>query len=91
MDGGWRLSVKDQGPGIPPAEQPRLFQDFSRVSTRATGGEKSTGLGLAISRRVVEAHGGRVGVDSEPGTGSVFWVWIPSEIRVPAEGKETAE
>ena len=74
---GWRLSVADQGPGITPEDRRKLFQDFARLSARPTGGEQSIGLGLAITRRVVEAHGGQLGVDSEPGQGATFWVWLP--------------
>ncbi len=74
---GWRFSVQDEGPGISDGDQERLFQNFSRLSTRPTGGEKSTGLGLAITRRVVEAHGGQVGVISSPGEGATFWFTLP--------------
>jgi signal transduction histidine kinase len=74
----WRFSVTDQGPGIDPNDRARLFQDFARLSTKPTGGERSTGLGLAISRRVVEAHGGQIDVDSEPGHGATFWFTIPA-------------
>lgn len=73
----WRISVSDQGPGIDPAERGRLFEDFARLTARPTGGERSTGLGLAITRRVVEAHGGRIDVDSTPGVGSTFWFTLP--------------
>lgn len=73
----WRIEVADEGPGINEKDRVRLFQDFARLSARPTGGEKSTGLGLAISRRVVEAHGGKIGVDSEPGHGATFWFTIP--------------
>ena len=76
-DRGWRFSVSDEGPGLTPADRPRLFQDFARLSARPTGGEKSVGLGLAIVRRIVEAHGGQVGVDSEPGHGATFWLTLP--------------
>jgi signal transduction histidine kinase len=72
-NGDWRVEVQDQGPGITPEDQARLFQDFARLSARPTGGEKSTGLGLAISRRVVEAHHGCIGVHSEEGHGATFW------------------
>ena len=72
-----RVEVRDQGVGIPANEQERLFKPFGRSSARATGGEKSTGLGLAISRRIVESHGGKIGVDSTPGSGSIFWFTIP--------------
>jgi hypothetical protein len=74
---GWRFCVQDQGPGISQADRLRLFQNFARLSARPTGGEKSTGLGLAITRRVVEAHGGQIGVDSAPGGGAIFWFTLP--------------
>lgn len=69
----WLVSVQDQGPGLTSEDQQRLFQDFVRLSAKPTGGEKSTGLGLAITRRVIEAHGGHIGVNSEPGQGATFW------------------
>ena len=74
---GWRVSVQDEGPGIQPQDRQRLFQAFERLSARPTGGEHSTGLGLAITRRVIEAHRGQIGVDSEPGEGSTFWFILP--------------
>ena len=67
------MGVVDEGPGISEDEQSNLFGEFSRLSTRATGGEKSTGLGLAISKRIVEAHGGKIGVRSNLGKGSEFY------------------
>jgi signal transduction histidine kinase len=75
---GWKIKVQDQGPGITQADRKHLFKDFARLSARPTGGEKSIGLGLAISRRVVEAHGGQIGVDSEPGQGATFWFTLPA-------------
>ncbi len=74
---GWHFEVQDEGPGISEKDRSRLFQDFARLSARPTGGEKSTGLGLAIARRIVEAHGGQIGVVSEPGNGATFWFNIP--------------
>ena len=74
-----RFSVQDEGPGISEQEQARLFQYFSRTSARPTGNETSTGLGLAIARRVVEAHGGEIGVVSAPGQGATFWFTLPCE------------
>lgn len=72
-----RVSVIDHGPGILPEEQPRLFRQFSRLSSRPTAGESSNGLGLYIARMMVEKLGGRIGVNSEPGSGSCFWVEFP--------------
>ena len=60
-----RIEIKDEGPGIIENDRKRLFQDFARLSAQPTGGEKSTGLGLAISRRVIKAHGGEIGVESD--------------------------
>ncbi len=77
LERGWRIEVQDQGPGLTPADRAKLFQDFARLSAKPTGGEKSTGLGLAITKRVVEAHGGQIGVDSEPGRGATFWFTLP--------------
>jgi len=76
---GWRINVLDAGPGISEEDREQLFQEFARLSARPTGGESSTGLGLAISRRIVEAHGGQIGVDSEPGRGADFWFILPLE------------
>ena len=78
-DGALRIAVSDQGPGIPPAELNRLFGTFERLSVQPTGGEKSTGLGLAIVKRIVDAHAGKVIVESEVGAGSTFTVVLPTE------------
>ena len=77
-DSGVRISVRDQGPGIPEAERGKLFQPFGWTSVRSTDGERSTGLGLAISRRIVEGHGGRIWVESQAGVGSVFLFTLPA-------------
>jgi signal transduction histidine kinase len=71
------VSVQDQGQGIPEQEMGKLFTDFGRTSVRPTGGEKSTGLGLAIVKRIVEAHDGRIWVESQVGVGSVFTFALP--------------
>jgi signal transduction histidine kinase len=71
------IAVKDQGQGIPVEEMKYLFKDFSRTSVKPTAGEKSIGLGLAITRRIVEAHGGIIWVDSEIGKGSTFTFSLP--------------
>jgi signal transduction histidine kinase len=80
-EGGPALAVRDRGPGIAPADLPHLFERFFR-GDRGCGGP-GLGLGLFISRRLVEAHGGRIGVESRPGEGSTFRVELP-----PAPGVE---
>lgn len=74
---GLRLSVADEGPGIPLAEHAALFQRFSRgpVVAKRTHG---LGLGLYICRAIAEAHGGAVGVDSATGAGATFWIDLPA-------------
>jgi signal transduction histidine kinase/CheY-like chemotaxis protein len=68
-----RLEVADDGPGIPSDRRDRLFTPFERLGAEGTGVE-GTGLGLALSKRLVEAMGGALGVSTEPGRGSTFWV-----------------
>ncbi|MEK8019437.1 MAG: DUF3369 domain-containing protein [Candidatus Parabeggiatoa sp.] len=71
------ISVKDEGQGIPKNERDKLFKAFSKTSVKSTAGEKSTGLGLLICLQIVEAHGGKIWVDSEVGVGSTFYVSLP--------------
>ena len=71
------IAVADAGQGIAADELDKLFKPFSSTRTRATANEKSTGLGLAIVRRIVEAHGGHIRVESELGRGSTFFVTLP--------------
>ena len=73
---GVRVSVRDEGLGIPSDQQDRIFTKFFRGDAGATG-ITGTGLGLAVSREIVEAHGGRIGFDSDPGAGSTFWLELP--------------
>jgi signal transduction histidine kinase len=75
------IQVEDHGIGIDPAEQSRIFEDFYRVDTRLSSQRSGVGLGLALVRRLAEAHGGRVSVESEQGRGSRFTVWLPLEPR----------
>jgi signal transduction histidine kinase len=72
-----RVSIQDEGIGIPPELQPEIFGKFVRGHATANGIEGS-GLGLAISRSLVEAHGGRIDFKSTKGGGSTFWFEIPS-------------
>ena len=77
LEEGVEIAVEDQGQGIPSEEISKLFQDFSRTSVQSTAGEKSTGLGLAIVKRMVQAHGGRIWVESQVGKGSSFKFVLP--------------
>lgn len=72
-----KISVSDQGQGIPPEELKKLFQEFGKTSVKPTDGEKSIGLGLAIVKKIVKGHGGEVGVSSQVGVGSTFHFTLP--------------
>jgi signal transduction histidine kinase len=72
-----RVEVSDTGIGIPDAERERLFQRFFRAQSALERQIQGTGLGLYISKAIVEAHGGRIGVNSEPGQGTTFVVELP--------------
>lgn len=72
-----RFSVRDEGPGIPEAEQQLLFREFHRLSIRPTAGETSTGLGLSITKKIMEAHGGSIEVKSHEKLGSTFTLIFP--------------
>ena len=72
-----RVEVQDDGIGIPAEAIPRLFREFSQVDGSHARSYGGSGLGLAICRRIVEGMGGRIGVDSAPGRGSLFWIELP--------------
>ena len=75
-----RLWVRDEGPGIPPADQQRIFERFARAAGELRGGAVGgAGLGLAIVKAIAEAHGGRVELDSRPGFGATFTIVVPAE------------
>ena len=68
-----KFSIQDTGPGIEPEDQDRLFEEFEQGDLSAEQAQGSTGLGLAISKRIIEAMGGKIGLLSDPGAGSIFW------------------
>jgi signal transduction histidine kinase len=78
------ISVRDHGIGIPRGEQRKIFDRFHRVSTGLVHDVKGSGLGLAIVRHIVEAHHGRVTVESRPDEGSTFSIHLPIEVAEPA-------
>lgn len=74
---GVHISVKDSGVGVPPDQLPYIFDKYFQIGQQARS--KGAGLGLAIAREIVEAHGGSISADSEPGNGSKFEIILPRE------------
>jgi len=68
-----RISVTDQGPGIPANQMHKLFGHFQQLDSSSTRKKGGTGLGLAICKALTEQQGGEIGVQSTPGKGSTFW------------------
>jgi signal transduction histidine kinase len=76
-NGSFYVSVRDTGPGISAADQAKLFQEFQQADNAITKKKGGTGLGLAISKRIIEMHGGKIWVESQPGHGSTFAFTLP--------------
>jgi signal transduction histidine kinase len=74
-----KIMIKDRGPGIKPEEATKLFQPFSQGESGKKIDEAGSGLGLAICKAIVEAHGGKIGLESKVGYGSIFWFSIPTD------------
>jgi signal transduction histidine kinase len=85
------IEVSDHGIGIPHSDQQKIFEKFYRVSTALVHNTKGSGLGLALVKHVVEAHGGKVLVNSEPGRGSRFTILIPIPKTESAPTKAAVE
>ncbi|MBI4611442.1 MAG: GAF domain-containing protein [Candidatus Rokubacteria bacterium] len=80
-DATFLVSVADTGPGIAPADQEKIFEEFQQADSSPTKRKGGTGLGLAIARRIIELHGGRIWVESELGKGSIFRFTIPVRVE----------
>jgi PAS domain S-box-containing protein len=78
-----RLSVRDTGAGLTPAQVAQLFQPFNRLG-RESGAQEGTGIGLMVTKHLAELMGGAIGAQSEPGVGSVFWVELALTSATPA-------
>jgi signal transduction histidine kinase len=83
-NGSLRVSVHDTGPGIPPEHLPLVFERFYRADPSRSREDGGTGIGLAIARSVVEAHGGKIWVESTVGKGATFSFVLPAGERAPA-------
>jgi signal transduction histidine kinase len=84
-NGSFHVSVRDTGPGISAADQAKLFQEFQQADNAITRKKGGTGLGLAISKRIIEMHGGRIWVESQPGQGSRFAFTLPVVVERQVE------
>ena len=89
-NGGVNLEVVDHGIGIPSKEQAKIFEKFYRACDPLVHNTKGSGLGLSLVRHIVQAHGGEVAVQSEPGQGSTFIITLPVEHSEPQQSKGIA-
>ncbi|HSR77658.1 MAG TPA: ATP-binding protein [Xanthobacteraceae bacterium] len=80
-DGAFTVAVRDTGPGIPEADQGKIFEEFQQADSSPTKKKGGTGLGLAIAKRIIEMHGGRLWVESELGQGSTFCFTVPVKVE----------
>ena len=88
--GAYEFHVKDNGIGMSPEFAAHVFEAFEREKTSTTSGIQGTGLGMAITKRIVDLMGGRIEVNTAPGEGSEFVVWVEFETR-PADKPKTTE
>jgi signal transduction histidine kinase len=81
------ISVTDTGPGLSEEDQKKIFLEFQQADASSTRKKGGTGLGLSISKKIVEMHGGQIGVDSVLGRGSRFWFSLPIRVERQMEQK----
>jgi signal transduction histidine kinase len=84
-NGSFSIAVRDTGPGISPADQVKIFEEFHQADNSATKTKGGTGLGLSIAKRIVEMHGGRIWVESTLGSGATFSVSLPVKVQPELE------
>jgi GAF domain-containing protein len=83
-NGAFTVTVCDTGPGIPVPDQAKIFEEFQQADSSITRKKGGTGLGLSIAKRIIEMHGGRIWVESEPGKGSTFCFTLPVRVETQA-------
>jgi CheY-like chemotaxis protein/anti-sigma regulatory factor (Ser/Thr protein kinase) len=88
VDNQVRVEVRDNGPGIPPEQQQRIFEAFFRLTETGSTTE-GTGLGLAITARLVELHGSKLGIESQAGAGACFYFSLPLSVGAPNQPIQT--
>jgi signal transduction histidine kinase len=86
-NGAFTVAVCDTGPGIAAADQVKIFEEFQQADSSITRKKGGSGLGLSIAKRIIEMHGGRIWVESEPGRGSTFYFTLP--VRVEAQAAQS--
>ncbi len=86
-NGAFTVAVCDTGPGISATDQAKIFEEFQQADSSITRKKGGTGLGLSIAKRIIEMHGGRIWVESEPGKGSTFYFTLP--VRVEAQAGQS--
>ena len=79
------VSVSDTGPGLSEKDQAEIFEEFQQADGSSTREKGGTGLGLSISKKIIEMHGGKIGVESTPGKGSMFWFTLPIKVDKQTE------
>ena len=87
VNGAFTVAVCDTGPGIDAADQAKIFEEFQQADSSTTRKKGGTGLGLSIAKRIIEMHGGRIWIKSEPGKGSTFYFTVP--VRVEAQAGQS--
>src|SRR5262245_32523155 len=89
-DGLFTVAVHDTGPGIAPADQGKIFEEFQQAESSVTRKKGGTGLGLSIAKRIIEMHGGKIWVESDVGKGSTFAFSIPTNVERQVTGNGQA-